>query len=85
YLARMTGSDEVLLSLPVSGRHSAVLRRSGGMVANVVPLRVRVAGRAVGELIEATQGELTSALRRQRYRQEDIFADMGIARDEAAS
>lgn len=30
YLARMTRSDEVLLSLPVSGRHSAVLRRSGG-------------------------------------------------------
>ncbi|MGW5381963.1 amino acid adenylation domain-containing protein [Nocardia sp. NPDC003963] len=85
YLARMTGSDEVLLSLPVSGRHSAVLRRSGGMVANVVPLRVAVAGRTVGALIDATQSELTSALRRQRYRQEDIFHDMGIARDEAAS
>ncbi|WP_141810367.1 amino acid adenylation domain-containing protein [Nocardia bhagyanarayanae] len=85
YLARMTGSDEVLLSLPVSGRHSAVLRRSGGMVANVVPLRVRVAGRSVGELIAAVLSELTSALRRQRYRQEDIFHDMGIARDEAAS
>ncbi|MFF5036098.1 amino acid adenylation domain-containing protein [Nocardia salmonicida] len=85
YLARMTGSDEVMLSLPVSGRHSAVLRRSGGMVANVVPLRVRVAGRSVGELIAAVQSELTSALRRQRYRQEDIFHDMGIARDEAVS
>ncbi|MFE9325082.1 amino acid adenylation domain-containing protein [Nocardia sp. NPDC052278] len=85
YLARMTGSDEVLLSLPVSGRHSAVLRRSGGMVANVVPLRVQVAGRTVGELVAAVLGELTSALRRQRYRQEDIFRDMGIARDEAAS
>ncbi|MEV0299040.1 amino acid adenylation domain-containing protein [Nocardia sp. NPDC050710] len=85
YLARMTRSDEVLLSLPVSGRHSAALRRSGGMVANVVPLRVRVASSSVGELIAATQSELTSALRRQRYRQEDIFHDMGIARDEAAS
>ncbi|MQY21752.1 non-ribosomal peptide synthetase [Nocardia macrotermitis] len=85
YLARMTDSDEVLLSLPVSGRHSAILRRSGGMVANVVPLRVRVAGTAVGELIGAVQSELTSALRRQRYRQEDIFHDMGIARDQTAS
>ncbi|WP_063920716.1 amino acid adenylation domain-containing protein [Nocardia mikamii] len=85
YLARMTGSTEVLLSLPVSGRHSAMLRRSGGMVANVVPLRVRVGSRSVGELIDAVQGELTSALRRQRYRQEDIFRDMGIARDETAS
>ncbi|MFD4404682.1 amino acid adenylation domain-containing protein [Nocardia sp. NPDC058499] len=85
YLARLTGSDEVLLSLPVSGRHSAVLRRSGGMVANVVPLRVPVAGRGTGAVIDAVQGELTSALRRQRYRQEDIFHDMGIARDETAS
>ncbi|AHH18280.1 non-ribosomal peptide synthetase [Nocardia nova SH22a] len=85
YLARMTDSTEVLLSLPVSGRHSAILRRSGGMVANVVPLRVHVGGRDAGELITAVQSELTSALRRQRYRQEDIFADMGIARDETAS
>ncbi|NKY31863.1 amino acid adenylation domain-containing protein [Nocardia speluncae] len=85
YLARMTGSDEVLLSLPVSGRHSAVLRRSGGMVANVVPLRVPVTGRGTGAVIDAVQGELTSALRRQRYRQEDIFHDMGTARDETAS
>ena len=85
YLARMTASAEVLLSLPVSGRHSAVLRRSGGMVANVVPLRLRVAGSTVDDVITAAQGELISALRRQRYRQENIFQDMGIARDETAS
>ncbi|EON34683.1 Non-ribosomal peptide synthetase modules-related protein [Gordonia terrae C-6] len=85
YLARMTGSAEVLLSLPVSGRHSAVLRRSGGMVANVVPLRVPVAGRTLGDVVTSVQGELLSALRRQRYRQEDIFADMGMARDESAA
>lgn len=85
YLARMTGSPEVLLSLPVSGRHSAVLRRSGGMVANVVPLRVGVAGRTLAEVTAAVAGELMSALRRQRYRQEDIFADMGLTRDQAAS
>ncbi|MGW0039220.1 amino acid adenylation domain-containing protein [Gordonia sp. NPDC003376] len=85
YLARMTGSAEVLLSLPVSGRHSAVLRRSGGMIANVVPLRVPVAGCTLDEVIARVKGELLSALRRQRYRQEDIFADMGIARDETAS
>ncbi|MFE0751733.1 amino acid adenylation domain-containing protein [Gordonia sp. NPDC058843] len=85
YLARMTGSAEVLLSLPVSGRHSAVLRRSGGMVANVVPLRVPVAGHTLGDVVTSVQGELLSALRRQRYRQEDIFADMGMARDESAS
>ena len=33
YLARMTGSDEVMLSLPVSGRHCAVYAPFRGMVA----------------------------------------------------
>ncbi|MET7767094.1 amino acid adenylation domain-containing protein [Nocardia sp. NPDC005366] len=86
YLGAMTGAPEVMLSLPVSGRTTASLRRSGGMVANVVPLRLRLDSTVtVGALIRAAQGELTSALRRQRYRQEDIVRDLGWAVDEAAS
>ncbi|WP_280498516.1 non-ribosomal peptide synthetase [Nocardia farcinica] len=86
YLAAATSAAEVTLSLPVSGRTTAALRRSGGMVANVVPLRLRVdPAITVGALIRAAQGELTSALRRQRYRQEDIVRDLGWAVDEAAS
>ncbi len=86
YLAAMTGAPEVVLSLPVSARTSATLRRSGGMLANVVPLRVRLdPTTTVGAAILAVQGELTGALRRQRYRQEDIVRDLGWAMDEAAS
>ncbi|WP_054811157.1 non-ribosomal peptide synthetase [Nocardia arizonensis] len=86
YLSAMTGATEVVLSLPVSGRTTAALRRSGGMVANVVPLRLTLDPAAtVGSLIRAAQGELTSALRRQRYRQEDIVRDLGWAVDEGAS
>ncbi|MBD0322609.1 MAG: amino acid adenylation domain-containing protein, partial [Aldersonia sp.] len=86
YLSRMTGADDFTLSLPVSARTTATLRRSGGMVANVVPLRLRIArDTTIGELIRATQNELTGALRRQRYRQEDIFRDRGMAGDQAAS
>ncbi|MEU2257913.1 amino acid adenylation domain-containing protein [Nocardia xishanensis] len=86
YLGAMTGAPEVMLSLPVSGRTTAVLRRSGGMIANVVPLRLPLGAEAtVGGLIRAAQGELTSALRRQRYRQEDIVRDLGWSVDEAAS
>ncbi|HEY5853267.1 MAG TPA: amino acid adenylation domain-containing protein [Aldersonia sp.] len=86
YLARMTGSDDVTLSLPVSARTTASLRRSGGMIANVVPIRVTLGvDTTVGELIRATQNELTGALRRQRYRQEDIFRDRGYAPDQAAT
>ncbi|KZF04690.1 hypothetical protein A2J03_25885 [Rhodococcus sp. EPR-157] len=79
YLARATGSIEVTLSLPVSARTTASLRRSGGMVANVVPLRLRCDGHtSVADLVRDAQLELTGALRRQRYRQEDIARDLGV-------
>ncbi|MBF6436317.1 non-ribosomal peptide synthetase [Nocardia cyriacigeorgica] len=86
YLSAMTGAGEVVLSLPVSARITATLRRSGGMIANVVPLRLTLSPTmTVGATILAAQGELTGALRRQRYRQEDIVRDLGWSMDEAAS
>jgi len=86
YLGTMTGATEVVLSLPVSARTTASMRRSGGMIANVVPLRLRLRPDAtVGEAITLTQTELTGALRRQRYRQEDIVRDLGWRMDEIAS
>ncbi len=86
FLGALTGAPEIVLSLPVSGRTTAALRRSGGMMANVVPLRLRQSPtRTVDELIRATQSELTAALRRQRYRQEDIVRDLGWSMDEVGS
>ncbi|MFD4182797.1 amino acid adenylation domain-containing protein, partial [Rhodococcus sp. NPDC058514] len=80
FLARMTGAGEVVLSLPVSARTTAWMRRSGGMVSNVVPLRIPVGADAtVGDLTDLAQLELTGALRRQRYRHEDIRRDRGEA------
>ncbi|REE75822.1 non-ribosomal peptide synthase protein (TIGR01720 family)/amino acid adenylation domain-containing protein [Rhodococcus wratislaviensis] len=78
YLARMTGEDDVTLSLPVSARTTAALRRSGGMVSNVVPLRFTSAGTAtIGDLVSRTRLVMSGALRHQRYRHEDIRADLG--------
>ncbi|WP_330178910.1 amino acid adenylation domain-containing protein [Nocardia sp. NBC_01503] len=73
YYGRLTASEDVVLSLPVSGRTTAVLRRSGGMIANVVPLRVRVPrdGR-VGEVLDAVRVAASGALRHQRFRAEDM-------------
>ncbi|WP_152447813.1 non-ribosomal peptide synthase/polyketide synthase, partial [Rhodococcus triatomae] len=78
YLADMTGATDIVLSLPVSARTTAVLRRSGGMVSNVVPLRISVTPETtVGELVAQVGLEMTGALRHQRYRHEDIRRDIG--------
>ncbi|MFE5284655.1 amino acid adenylation domain-containing protein [Nocardia sp. NPDC056611] len=76
YYARLTATEDVVLSLPVSGRTTAVLRRSGGMIANVVPLRVPVprTGR-VGEVLDAVRVAASGALRHQRFRHEDMRQD----------
>ncbi|PBC51089.1 non-ribosomal peptide synthetase [Rhodococcus sp. ACS1] len=74
YLGRMAGAADVVLSLPVSARTSASARRSTGMMANVVPLRVHLdPGGSIEELVREVQLELTGALRRQRYRHEDMW------------
>ncbi|WP_230595505.1 non-ribosomal peptide synthetase [Rhodococcoides fascians] len=73
YLARMTDTEDVMLSLPVSGRATTKLRDSSGMMSNVVPLRIGVEpGVTVEELLRRIQVELTGALRHQRFRVEDM-------------
>ncbi len=76
FLSRMTGADDIVMSLPVTGRSTAKIKRSGGMVSNILPVRVRdVSGRSARDLIAAAQLEMTGALRHQRYRSDDIKRD----------
>ncbi|MEV0249069.1 non-ribosomal peptide synthase/polyketide synthase [Nocardia sp. NPDC050712] len=76
YLGRFTDRDDVVLSLPVTARTTAAMRRSAGMLSNIVPLRIGT-GHAVrwAELLRAMRVELAGALRHQRYRHEDIRRD----------
>ncbi|MGW4354475.1 amino acid adenylation domain-containing protein, partial [Nocardia sp. NPDC004582] len=76
YLAKLTGQDEAVLSLPVTARTTAVMRRSTGMLSNIVPLRM-AAGPDTSwlELLTAARLEVSGALRHQRYRHEDIRRD----------
>ncbi|WP_231913869.1 condensation domain-containing protein, partial [Rhodococcus sp. LB1] len=76
YLSRMTGREEVAVSLPVTARTTALLRRSGGMVSNVVPLRLHVRPDMTNtDLVAAVRLEVTAALRHQRYPHIDIRRD----------
>ncbi|MCQ4122724.1 non-ribosomal peptide synthetase, partial [Rhodococcus tibetensis] len=78
YLARRSGREKVLVSLPVSGRTTTVLRRSGGMLVSLAPLQVSAPPEdSVGEMLHRAQMELLGALRHQRYTLEDIRRDAG--------
>lgn len=86
YLARMTGADDVVLSLPVTGRATARVKRGAGMLANMLPVRARdIAALRVDGLVDQIRVELTGALRHQRYRFEDIRRDAGLADATTAS
>jgi len=79
YLSRMSDIDDIVMSLPVTGRATAKIKQSGGMVSNVLPIRLRDAqSKTVRELITNAQLELTGALRHQRYRSDDIRRDAGL-------
>ncbi|MCJ0904292.1 non-ribosomal peptide synthetase [Rhodococcus sp. ARC_M6] len=79
YLSRMTGRTDVRVDVPVSGRTTAVLRRSGGMLVNIAPLRIDVRpGDTTGELVERVHLELVGALRHQRSNLHEILRDMGV-------
>ncbi|WP_411550505.1 condensation domain-containing protein, partial [Nocardia jinanensis] len=86
FLARMTGSDDVVLSMPVSGRVTRRLRHAAAMLANMVPIRFTVTPETtVAELIGASVTELVSAIRHQLYRFEDLRRDSNIAETGANS
>nr|WP_232320262.1 non-ribosomal peptide synthetase [Rhodococcus sp. WMMA185] len=81
YLSRMTGRPDVLVQIPVSGRTTAVARRSGGMMAGAVPLPVRLrTADTVGELVERVRLSLMGVLRHQRFGLGDIRRDAGPAK-----
>ncbi|WP_329415164.1 amino acid adenylation domain-containing protein [Nocardia vinacea] len=78
YLARMTGRDEVMVNIPVSGRTNAVLRRSGGMFVNVAPLPLALGpGDTAATSTRRVQSDLVGALRHQRCGLTDIRAAAG--------
>ncbi|NUT48874.1 MAG: non-ribosomal peptide synthetase, partial [Saccharothrix sp.] len=83
YTQRLTGAGDVLLTLPATARMGATMRAVPGMVANYLPLRVRVRPHETrAELLRHTSRELAKALKHQRYRVSRIRRGMGLAADD---
>ncbi|MFI9051728.1 amino acid adenylation domain-containing protein [Streptomyces sp. NPDC053427] len=77
YVQRMTGANEVVLGLAVTGRDSARLRRIPGMLAHAVPLRLPAGpGTAMTDLIRQTSQETFQALRHLRYGSDELRREL---------
>ncbi|MEV6397486.1 amino acid adenylation domain-containing protein [Streptomyces sp. NPDC051907] len=78
-LQRLAGAEDVTLALPVTGRTTRSAKSIPGMTSNVVPLRLTAGPDATQrELVRQVSLEVRQALRRQRYRYEEIRHDLGL-------
>src|SRR5499427_1927993 len=77
FLHRLTGAKDLVFGLPVSARDE-VLRRTPGMVSNVLPLRVAVRpNMTVSEILGQTSWQMRRVVKHQRYQITDLRRDVG--------
>ncbi|WP_326641106.1 amino acid adenylation domain-containing protein [Streptosporangium sp. NBC_01755] len=81
YVQRVTGVRDVVLSLPVTARTSAVTKATPGMRANLVPLVLAVRpGMGRGDVLAHASREVGLVVRHQRFRTREIRQMMGLGR-----
>ncbi|QMU70592.1 non-ribosomal peptide synthase/polyketide synthase [Streptacidiphilus sp. P02-A3a] len=79
YLNRMTGAEDILLALPVTGRATRLQRSTTGMLANILPIRLALRPETgLTDLVRQTSSTMREALRHQRYRYEDLQRDLNV-------
>ncbi|MFE3288151.1 condensation domain-containing protein, partial [Streptomyces sp. NPDC059233] len=77
HFSRLTGSCDVVFSVVVTGRVTALSGRTPGTMANIVPMRVRVDPREdILTLARRVKDELRDIARHQRYRGEDLRREL---------
>ncbi|MGX2997533.1 amino acid adenylation domain-containing protein [Streptomyces sp. JNUCC 64] len=78
FTGRLAGSDEALLSLPVSVRATAQARRTPATTANVLPLRLPVtADTTFADLARLAEREVDGLVEHQRFRGEWLRRAVG--------
>ncbi|MFR9755699.1 amino acid adenylation domain-containing protein [Streptomyces sp. TR06-5] len=83
YVQRLTGTDEVVIGLPVAARRTRATRNVPGSVSNLVPLRLGIRPDTdVEALLGTVAARMREAVRHQRYRQEDIRRDLRLSPDQ---
>ncbi|MFE0177215.1 non-ribosomal peptide synthase/polyketide synthase [Streptomyces sp. NPDC059002] len=84
YVHRMTAAEDVVLALPVSARAGRTALSTPGMLANELPLRLRVTpGTTFAELVRQVSREVGQVLKHHRYRGEDLHRELGLSGGES--
>ncbi|WP_026869105.1 non-ribosomal peptide synthetase [Inquilinus limosus] len=79
YLYRVTGAEDLIVGLTVTARANARMRRTPSMLANAVPLRLRMdPALSVQDVIRQVGTEVRQCLRHQQYRYEDLRRDLNL-------
>ncbi|MER8072090.1 amino acid adenylation domain-containing protein [Streptomyces sp. NPDC094034] len=77
YLSRMTGEQDILVGLPVTGRKSVHARHTVTTLSDVLPLRLTVPGEeSFRDLLGRATTEVNQALRHQRFRSEHLIREV---------
>ncbi|AMK73594.1 MULTISPECIES: non-ribosomal peptide synthetase DhbF [Bacillus] len=79
YVHRMTGSEDVVLGLPMMGRIGSASLNVPAMVMNLLPLRLTVSSSmSFSELIQQIFREIRSIRRHHKYRHEELRRDLKL-------
>ncbi|MEU6964959.1 amino acid adenylation domain-containing protein [Streptomyces chrestomyceticus] len=80
HLHRLTGTEDVVLGLPLTNRRGPAALRTPAMTVNVLPLRIAVHPQDTGAvLLRRVVLEMRAVRRHQRYPQADIRRDLALS------
>ncbi|MEU7161389.1 amino acid adenylation domain-containing protein [Streptomyces chrestomyceticus] len=80
HLHRLTGTEDVVLGLPLTNRRGPAALRTPAMTVNVLPLRIAVHPQDTGAvLLRRIVLEMRAVRRHQRYPQADIRRDLALS------
>ncbi|WP_328345345.1 amino acid adenylation domain-containing protein [Streptomyces violaceus] len=79
YLHRLDGAREVVVGLPLAARVGRAAAATPSMAVNVLPLRLVLdATTTFAQLVAQTRGRVSDAIGHQRYRGEELRAELGL-------
>src|SRR6185436_14420771 len=78
FVHRLTGAQDVIVDVPLTGRMTPAARRAPWMMSNVLPLRLAVrADMSVSELAAEATRRMRQVIRHQRYNVANLRRDIG--------